>query len=262
MVTARVWHRLALSLMLLSLFVARPLGAQRPAQDATGVQATREELQSALQMSEDAARSLAYSPKLRERARQRAAALRTRLQQGDFRSGDPIMLMVEDQPTLTDTFVVASDRTVSLPTIGKVPLFGVLRSELEPHLTENIARYIRDPIVTAGTFMRLSVAGGVGQPGFYLMSPNMPLTDALMVSGLTETSKVEEIEIVRQGRRLLGGAELQLAIWEGSTLEELGIRSGDQILVPTRPALGFSPVQLVRNLSLISTFLFALNRIF
>ncbi len=262
MVTARVWHRLALSLMVLFLVVARPLGAQRPAQDATGVNATREALESALQMSEDAARSLAYSQELRERARQRAAALRTRLQQGDFRPGDPIMLMVEDQPTLTDTFVVASDRTISLPTIGKVPLFGVLRSELEPHLTENIARYVRDPIVTASSFMRLSVSGGVGRPGFFLMAPSMPLPDALMVPGLTATSKVEEIEIVRQGQRLLGGAELQLAISEGSTLEELGIRSGDQILVPTRPALGFSQGQLLRNLSLFSGLIFALGRIF
>lgn len=260
--TARVWHQVAFIMTWLSLLVARPMAAQRPTRDATSITATREALESSLEMFENAARSQGYSRELREEARQKATALRRRLERGDFGPGEPILLSVEGQAALTDTFVVSSDRSIVLPTIGKVSLSGVLRSELEPLLTEQIARYIRDPVVTASSFVRVSVRGAVGRPGFHAMSPDTPLSAALMVLGLTATSGIEEIEVLRQGQPALGGEELQLAIRDGTTLSELGMRSGDQIVVPQRTEQQLSPFQLVRNLGLISGIVFTLGRIF
>lgn len=261
-VTARRGHRVALASMVLAMLTAGPLAAQRPQDVATGVRASRESLEAALDRLENAARSRAYSPELRQRAREGAAALRVRLERGDFRPGDSILLQVEGQPTLSDSFVVNADRVLVLPEIGRVPMNGILRSELEAYLTVQISRFIRDPIVSASSFIRVSVIGEVGRPGFYLMSPDMPLPDALMLFGLTATSAVDEIEVVRGRRRLLEDEDLQVAIRDGVTLSELDIRSGDQVYVPSRPLRTVSTVDLVRNLGFVTTLIFTLNRVF
>ncbi len=260
---ARTWHQMVVALMMLSLFGARPLEAQRPAEVALGIRATRGELEAALEMFESAARSPGYSQELRERARQGAAAVRTRLQQGDFRTGDPILLEVEGPTTLSDTFVVNSRGAILIPTLGRVSLRGVLRSELETYLTEQIALFFRDPIVSANSLIRISVMGEVGRVGVHYVGPETPLSDALMVPGMTTQSKVEDIRIVRRRGTILKGDDLQRAMLEGSTLAELGIRSGDQIIVPQQPQrLQLSPFQVLQSAGFITGFIFTLSRIF
>src|SRR5206468_1006571 len=58
---------------------------------------------------------------------------------------------------LTDTFTVGSQQEVTLPVVGVVSLRGVLRTELQPRLTDEIARCVRDPVVHAHALVGLSV---------------------------------------------------------------------------------------------------------
>ena len=84
--------------------------------------------------------------------------IRRRLEEGDFHAGDRILVAVEmaqastaaatggatgktSEQQLSDTFTVGSAQDVTLPVVGVVSLRGVLRTELEPRLTEAIAHF-------------------------------------------------------------------------------------------------------------------------
>ena len=128
------------------------------------------------------ATSPAYSETLRERTRQEAELIQARLTLGDFQVGDRILLSVDNQPALSDTFLVDQGPVLTLATIGDVPLRGVLRSELKNHLTQYLGRFLRDPIVRSRGLVRISLMGAVYCPGFYTFPGEVILTDAIMAA--------------------------------------------------------------------------------
>ena len=150
-----------------------------------------------------------------------------------FQVGDRILLVVEGDSALTDTFTVVAGPAVDLPVIGAVSLKGVARSELEAHMTQELKRYIKNPVVHARALIRLSILGAVLRPGFYAVPTDLVLADALMVAGgPTQEARVDKMHIQRGGSRLWGGEKLQAAIASGATVDALGLRAGDGIDVP------------------------------
>lgn len=201
--------------------------------DPAQLHMTRESLEELLARYEQATRSTAYSEELRARARYEAGLIRVRLEEGDFQVGDQIQLAVEEQPELTNTFQVAPGRVLILPVIGEIPLKGVLRSELEDHLTKSLGRFIVEPKVRATSQIRISILGQVASPGFYVVPSEVPLTDALMLAGgPAQHAELTKIYVERGGERIWGGEALQAAIIEGRTLDQLSLRAGDRIFVP------------------------------
>lgn len=221
----------------LVLFVAAalPLAAQTSGRgwDPTGLQLTRAELEALLDQFEGTAASSAYSGAMRAQAQEEAALIRQRLQEGDLRVGDQITLEVEGQTNLTNTFTVVAGRRIVLPEIGEVPLEGVLRSELQPYLTQHLSRYLVNPIVRARSLIRVEVLGTVGSPGFYMIPSDMLLSEALMqAGGPGGNAALDRIEI-RRGREVIWkGQRLREAMIEGRTLDQLSVRAGDGIHVP------------------------------
>ncbi len=212
------------------------------------------------------ASSPAYSVTLRQQARFEAELVRRRLDEGDFQVGDRILLSVENEPALSDTFTVDPGRLLTLPTIGDVSLTGVLRSELKSHLDVQISQFLREPIVRARSLIRISVLGGVGQPGFYTVPGEMLLTGAIMLAGgPSPEARIEDIRVERGTQRIWEAGAHQEAIAEGQTLDQLGIRAGDRIFVPP-PGGGIAGAEgvfrtLVSILS-IPISIFAVTRLF
>jgi polysaccharide biosynthesis/export protein len=166
---------------------------------------------------------------------QRAAEIRTRLVQVDFQLGDRIQILVEGEKELSDTFTVAPGKLLSLPGIGDVPLQGVLRSELEPYLTRVIGSSLRNPIVRARAFIRLSVQGAVARPGYYGVPAQALVSDPMMIAGGTSPdANVKKLRIERGGKPILEGDALQRAIAQGLTIDEAGLMAGDQYVIPGR----------------------------
>src|SRR5881296_515596 len=151
----------------------------------------------------------------------------------NFQAGDRILLHVEGDSALSDTFTVVAGPALRLADIGEISLAGVRRTDLEAHLTRELNRYIKDPVVTARALIRVSVAGEVTRPGFYAVPIDLVLTDALMLAGgATKDARVDRLHILRGTSSLWSGNELQSAIARGATLDELGMRAGDRIQVP------------------------------
>ena len=217
---------------------AGALQGQDPAWDPTGLQLSRAELQEMLARYEETAAGGTYSRGMRERARSEAALIRQRLAEGDVRVGDRIILMVEGHQELTDTFNVVAGRRIVLPDVGEVPLEGVLNSELEAHMRQHIARFLRDPVVRTRSLIRLEIMGAVGAPGFYMVPADMLLTDALMIAGgPTPRAELSKIRIERGEQTLWSDEALREAVIEGRTLDQLSVRAGDAVEVPEKTSV-------------------------
>jgi polysaccharide export outer membrane protein len=245
--------RLATVLLLGLLIPAARSAAQQLVESDPGrILANRQGLQDLLGRLDLAASSPAYSGRIRAQAVGEASLIRTRLAEGDFQVGDRLVMVVEGERELTDSFTVQAGRILTLPTVGPVPLQGVLRAELESHLTTVLARFLRDPVVHARSLMPLSILGEVVRPGFYTVPTEIPLTAALMqAEGPTRDAKLTEIRIERDGRHIWEGPALQQAITEGRTLDQLNLRAGDQVVVPRAGHTNLET--LVRVVSLVIT---------
>ena len=152
-----------------------------------------------------------------------------------FQVGDRILLHVEGDSALSDTFTVVAGPALRLPAIGEITLAGVRRGDLEAHLTRELSRYIKDPVVQARALIRVSVMGEVTKPGYYAVPIDLVLADALMLAGgATQEARVDRLRVLRGNASLWSGNQLQTEIARGATLEDLGIRAGDRIQVPKR----------------------------
>lgn len=201
--------------------------------DSGRPQLTRGELGDLLARLEQMSDSTGYSGEIRGKAREEAAMVRARLENGDLKVGDQIALVVEGEDSLSQTYVVKPGGVITLPGIGDVPLQGVLRSELENHLTAYLAKYIREPVVHAESLLRVTVSGSVLRPGFYGVRADRLLSDAIMeAGGPGPASDLNAIYIERAGKRIWDGPYLQKAIADGRTLDQLSLQAGDQIVVP------------------------------
>lgn len=234
---------------LAALTFSVPVLAQTASWDtgSSRLHATRAQLEDAVRAAEQA-------------GSQEAALIRTRLQEGDFRVGDQIILGVTGQQSLTGDFLVLEGPELVLPEIGTISLAGLLRSELQDALRAEISKFVRDPQVVARTNVRVAVFGQVGNPGYHVVPSDALLTDVIMTAGGPRgDANQRKISVRRSNQEILGGDNLQTAMVQGRTLDQLGVRAGDEIQVPG----GSSAWTMIRNgLALASTVTFILLRIF
>ncbi len=195
---------------------------------------TRADLERLLGEYDAALASPAYSEGVKRSIRADRERIRTRLQEGDFRVGDRIAVYVQGEPNFPDTLVVQPGPSISFENFGDISLHGVLRAELEPHLYQELSRFIRSPIVRANGLMRLTLVGGIRTPGFYTVPPETLLGDVIMMAGGPSTgrSDFEGIRIQRAGRVLYEDREVEAALRNALTLDQLNLQAGDQIELP------------------------------
>ncbi|HLL45591.1 MAG TPA: polysaccharide biosynthesis/export family protein, partial [Longimicrobiaceae bacterium] len=169
-----------LALISLCLAAALPARAQDSVSwDPKRVQVTRSDLQGLLSQYEQLLASPSHSAQFKDRIRAEADAIRARLREGDVQVGDQVALFVEGNEQLTDTFTVRANRILFIPSIGDVPVGGLLRSELEERVAEHLTRYIVNPVVRVQPLIRVVVGGEVGAPGFYTVPSESLVSDVL-----------------------------------------------------------------------------------
>ena len=256
----RTLRRAALLLLALACLPSLLVAQTSSGWNSGQLEMSRHELEELLVRYEQTAQSRSSSEEMRARARNEVALIRDRLSEGDFRTGDQINLVVEGEPELSDTFIVDRDRKLVLPTIGEIPLDGVLRSELEQHLEQEIGRQIRDPVVYTTSTVRLMVDGAVGQPGFYAVPSSQLITETVMAAGgPTRNARIRKIYVERDGRKIWRGEALQDAIVEGRTLDQLNLQAGDRVVVPDSERGGVWTV--LRNVALVGSAVWGITRI-
>ena len=166
----------------------------------------------------------------------------------EFQVGDRIVLKVEGEPQLSDTFTVTKGPALMLPIIGNLSLAGVRRDSVQKVLAAAVAKYYRDPSVQARALVRVAVLGEVLRPGFYAVPTDMLVPDVVMAAGgPTALAQIENLRITRLGADLMPRDSIQSAIAEGRTISQIDIRSEDQFVVP-KAADSQKTIQMIATL--------------
>lgn len=196
------------------------------------------------------------SEKNRERMKAELAELNTRLTDGDFSVGDLFVITLQWESVTSDTASVRDGMLVSVRTLPDFSVKGVLRSELTDRLNAHVSRYLKNATVRTNVLVRVSVVGAVTRPGFYNTSPDRPVSEMLMLAGgPAPQAKLDELEIRRAGKLLLSRKDSKAAILEGRTLEQLGLQSGDQVMIPIKKKVNWT--QILQLFLVLSTLLFS-----
>jgi hypothetical protein len=249
-------------MLLLGLLLAAPVAAAA-SQSSIGEmrrQATRTELERAAKAAEAAAMT-APDEKTRNKLLADAAAMQQRLTNGDFVPGDRIKLIVEGDSLRSDTFTVRGDRMLPLPNIPPLPLSGVLDSELEPHLTKELSRYLKDVTLTATPLVRLSLLGFPGG-NFFTVPVDQAITDVIAAAGGwgSPTAVRHDRTVVRRaGRVFLDAKATAEAIRLGKTVGDMSLRDGDELYLPDRASSTFNWQTTVGTISAITGIYFLLR---
>lgn len=226
-------------LLVLLLAIAPGLAAAQSSIGEMRRQATRDELERAAKTLETAA--VSQDAKNRAKLLADAQVIRTRLENGDFLPGDRILLLVQGDTALSDTFSVRGDRELPLPNIPAIPLRGVLDSELEVHLTRELSKYIKGVSLEATPLVRISLLG-FPQSTFYTVPVDQAITDVIAAAGgWGSPSAVAPNKTVvrRNGIVFMDARATADAVRLNKTLGDMGLRDGDELYLPDKASATF-----------------------
>ena len=250
--STRAHIRPALWLALSAALVAH--AAPSLAQQVAASSNARSALESRAARAESVAALDSEAATVRAERRAEANALRARLRDGDFHVGDRITVNVAGEPTMSNTYTVRSGNVLEIPTVGEVSLHGVLRSELHDVLLHEISRYIKQPEIQVTMLVNVGILGAIGRPGFYGVAPDAPLTDVLMTAGgPTGNTDFARSRIMRGASEFASSDRVRGLLEANTTIDQLGLQSGDQIIVGERTNRWQSLPLIVSIVSVLAT---------
>ncbi len=192
----------------------------------------------------------------RQQVENELALIRQRLEMGDFKVGDRFVVTLNFDSVTTDTASVRDGLQVSLFDLPDMSLSGVLRSELGDRLSAHVSRYLKNATIRANVLTRIGIFGAVARPGYYLASPDRPVSELVMLAGgPTPEANINQLKVERSRRTVISSKDSQRAIKEGRTLEQLDIQSGDDVTIATKRKVNWQLI--IQVFFIISSLFFA-----
>lgn len=152
-------------------------------------------------------------------------------------------LMIRGWGTIDIDFRATIDRngTISIPTIGSVPLAGVKAGDAQNVIRAAVGRLYKGVTVTV-TFGQLRaitvyVVGQANRPGTYTVSSLSTLVTALFASGGPNANGSMRHVQVKRGGKVAAELDLYAFIAKGDKSADIKLQDGDTIFIP--PAGGF-----------------------
>jgi polysaccharide export outer membrane protein len=100
-------------------------------------------------------------------------------------TGDQLRIIVFAEADLTGPYVVGSQGSVAFPLVGEVQASGLTMQEFTDTLQQQLARYIRQPIVSVEVtnYRPFFILGEVSRPGTYPYSARLTVQNAVATAG-------------------------------------------------------------------------------
>lgn len=153
--------------------------------------------------------------------------------------GDILQISVWKEPDLQLEVLIQPDSAFSIPLAGEISTHDRTVRELQQEITERLAKYISQPVVTVTVKEVLGnkvyVIGQVNDPGVFVVNPQVDVMQALsMAGGTTPFAALNEIRILRRSEGVLHMLEFRYGdIVKGRNLEQnIILQSGDTVVVP------------------------------
>ncbi len=180
-------------------------------------------------------------------------------------AGDRILLDIFNVPEYSREYQVLVNGTVNFPLIGSVSLEGLTLEQAGNFISQQYARFLRRPIVTVSLVaprpLQIALAGEINRPGSYtipysgggggLQQPT--LSQALgLAGGITQAADLGRVQVRRVQR---GGSQVfNLNLWSlvrgGDLSQDLTLRDGDSIFIPTTTGLNLADAPIKANTNL------------
>lgn len=150
-----------------------------------------------------------------------------------LRPGDVIKIQIFGHDELSGDYLIDENAVLLLPLIGEMNVRDMTVPELRTRIRAGYAQLFTQAFITITPLFRVAVLGEVVRPGLYNVDPTLTVYDLLaLASGPLRTANERKTRLLRGGQEIAIG--IDPASLARATLRELGIRSGDQILVPRR----------------------------
>ncbi len=168
------------------------------------------------------------------------------------RPGDAIRLFVYEGLYVTEKgkfvsmfhdkeFILNGDGEIILGSLGRVPIAGLKAEEIAEVLQEKFKPFAKDCMIIVIPLVRVTLRGAFNARGMYRFDLDMSFWQMVKeAGGFSTLSSVDEIYIVR-GKEILY-RNFAEALYQGQSLYELGIQSGDEIVAPTINRLSFETI--------------------
>ncbi|MDD5674463.1 MAG: polysaccharide biosynthesis/export family protein [Chitinivibrionales bacterium] len=155
-----------------------------------------------------------------------------------FKKGDAVRIAVlpDTSHFVNGVYRIDNRGSIFLPVIGFVRVDTLSLSKLTGFLDTTYMSYLRYPNLYVRPLIRVSLLGGFIKPGMYFVDPEATLWDALaQAGGPVREDGLKKICWERDGTTI--NDHLLPQVQAGTTLEALGIKSGDQITLTHEPKL-------------------------
>lgn len=174
-------------------------------------------------------------------------------------AGDRIRVDIFQVADLSREYLVLVDGTVGFPLIGTIKVEGLSTAQLTKLLTQRYAAFIKRPVITVGLItprpVKIAVAGEVKTPGSYTLSMEQgqkfpSVTDLIeKAGGLTATADVAKVQVRRtlQGKQQFVTLNLWQLYYKGDQSQNITLRDGDAIIVPTASEINAFNVSQLAN---------------
>ena len=154
-----------------------------------------------------------------------------------LRPGDVIRIQVWDQRgpqnALSGEFPIDENHNLLFPIMGEVSVRDMSVQELRTRIRAELGRLFAQPYVAVVPLFRVAVLGEVMRPGLYSVDPTLSVYDVIaLAGGALRSANERNLRLIRGGE--LHPLNLSAVSIAQSTLRELGVRSGDQLLVPRK----------------------------
>ncbi len=148
------------------------------------------------------------------------------------RPGDVLRIVVWGQEAYSGEYQIDERGILEYPVVGELDTRDLTVAELRDRIRRGLETIFNSPFVTVRPQFRMAVLGKVERPGLYTVDPTLSVLDVVALAGGPASSgNLNGVKLLRDGD------ELRLALeggLKGHTLQEIGVRSGDQIIVPRK----------------------------
>jgi polysaccharide export outer membrane protein len=147
-----------------------------------------------------------------------------------IRPGDVVKIQVWGHEELSGEFPVDENYNLLFPLVGSINVRAVTVSQLRERLNLELSQLFQRPFFTLTPMFRVAVLGEVFKPGLYSVDPTLTVFDLLaLAGGPTRQANEKKLQLIRGGASVR--VSLEPAAIARSTLRELGVHSGDQLVM-------------------------------
>ncbi len=201
----------------------------------------------------EAAPAKSKKPTPKAKPSQKAAPRQGRLDSYLLGPGDRIRIDVFNVPEYSTEYPVLVDGTINLPVVGTVLVNGLSLPQASALLSNQYARFVRNPLVTVGLVsprpIKIAIAGEVNKAGSYTIGVEgggggtgagaggtgrqfPTLSQAVQLAGgASQTADLRRVKVQRRGR--VATLNLLRVLQGADGTQDVTLRDGDTIYIPT-----------------------------